>query len=98
MIYDCQMKANHQGEEMKYKQLGAGDVLEVGDVIIFRHSLGDRKYIVCRVSKNIAFVRWNEVAEGKFKRRLDWSKPTPIPRADYDYMGREAYRPIKAVK
>jgi hypothetical protein len=46
--------------------LESGEQLKVGDVIVHKHCFGGGKYRVHRVSKKYAFVKYNDVAEGKY--------------------------------
>ncbi len=53
--------------------------IEVGDTIVSSHAFGGSTWVVHRVSKKFAFVRLNDVAEGKFRRELGFSGPQPYP-------------------
>ena len=79
---------------MKYRQRKAREKIEVGDVIAIENCFGRKSHPVVRVTKTAAFIRWNDGAEGKFRRVLVWNSPTPIPRQQWDYTHREVYAPI----
>lgn len=49
-----------------------GYELQLGDVIIAKHALGKNRHVVTRVTKKYAFVKFNDVAEGKFPRIFDF--------------------------
>jgi hypothetical protein len=51
------------------KRAPDGYLIQVGDVIRAEHALGTSNFRVHRVTKNYAFVRFNEIAEGKFPRQ-----------------------------
>ena len=65
---------------MKYADFGY--VIQPGDVIE-ANFLGTRRHEVRRVTKTMAFVRWNDVAEGKFPRVFDLHFSV-IPRPRYN--------------
>ena len=45
--------------------------LQVGDVIVSNHPQRLNRYVVHRVTNKYAFVKYNDVAEGKFPRVVD---------------------------
>ena len=53
---------------MKYREAEEGHQINIGDVIVNENSFGKTSYTVERTTKCFAFVRYNEVAEGKFPR------------------------------
>lgn len=57
---------------MELKKLKSGDMLEVGDKIRMNSFIGTSWFPVSRVTPKFAFVKWNDVAEGKFQRMIDY--------------------------
>lgn len=47
--------------------------LEVGDILLHETWMGKRTYKVHRVTKTMAFVWFNDICEGKFKRDLGFN-------------------------
>lgn len=48
--------------------VGDGYELQIGDTIVSKHTFGNNKHTVIRVTKKYAFVKYNDVAEGKYPR------------------------------
>jgi hypothetical protein len=46
--------------------------LQVGDIIVAKHAFGNNRHTVIRVTKRYAFVKYNDVAEGKYPRIFDF--------------------------
>ena len=53
---------------IKARKLQPGETIEVNDIIVSVSWTGKKTYRVKRVTPKYAFVRWNDVAEGSFKR------------------------------
>ena len=65
------------------KKVQDGHELKVGDVIISKHAFGGSKWAVHRVTKKYAFVWYNDIAEGKFPRVLEFNFQ-PLPRQQWN--------------
>ena len=79
---------------MKVRKIVEGDLIEVGDRIKVDTALGTQWQEVTRVTAKYAFVRYNDVAEGKYKRRYDGFGFQPIPRQQWITNQYSAWRPI----
>jgi len=55
-------------KKVKVRRLTSSDTLEVGDLIMKKDFLGERTFKVHRVTPKYAFIRWNDIAEGSFRR------------------------------
>jgi hypothetical protein len=51
---------------MKGIRLKEGDGLQVGDVLVRKTRFGTSIFPVVRITKKYAFVRYNDVSEGKY--------------------------------
>lgn len=60
-----------------------GYLIQVGDIITSTAMGTTKKHVVHRVTKTLAFVRYNDVAEGKFRRVYNSFCFGPIPREHY---------------
>lgn len=60
------------------------DTIEVGDRIRIKNAFGSKVYTVHRVTKTMAFIRYNEAAEGRFRREVGPFGPKKIGRATWD--------------
>ena len=57
---------------MKINKLNVGETVEVGDILRHENPITGKSYFkVGRVTPKYAFVKWNEVGEGKFKRVVE---------------------------
>lgn len=54
------------------KKAPEGHCINVGDIIVAKHSFGNNKWEVKRVTPKYAFVMYNDTAEGKFPRIFDF--------------------------
>lgn len=77
---------------MKVRYLKDGEQVEVGDIIIHTHTFGSAHYTVHRVTPKYAYVRFNDVAEGKFPRVVGFGF-TSLPRAQWPLTEYKACRP-----
>lgn len=69
-----------------------GYELKVGDKILINNRLTKpTAYTVHRVTKNYAFVMWNDIAEGKFPRVVDWRFQS-LPRHQFNMNTYEVIR------
>lgn len=48
-----------------------GYELQIGDIIVAKHAFGNNRHIIHRVTPKYAFVRYNDVCEGKYPRVFD---------------------------
>ena len=63
------------------KKIEEGQQIEVGDLIQMKNYAGVKNWRVHRVTKKFAFVRWNDVSEGKFRRTVHPGfQPLPFTR------------------
>jgi hypothetical protein len=63
--------------------LNEGDLLQVGDIIHATHpTFGLKRHHVHRVTKCYAFVKWNDLAEGKFPIQYNYRFES-FPREQY---------------
>lgn len=62
--------------------LSHGDELQIGDVIVSKTGFGTQRRSVHRVTKKYAFVKYNDVAEGKYPRKYDMYFES-LPRHQY---------------
>lgn len=60
-----------------------GYLIQVGDIIASTAMGQTKKFKVHRVTKTLAFVRYNDIAEGKFRRVYNSFWFGPIPREHY---------------
>lgn len=77
---------------MTYEQLTDGETLEVGDVIKHESALGNRRYKIHRVTAKYAFIKYNDVAEGKYHRVITWAGPRRAKRLQWDTTRYTAWR------
>ena len=80
---------------MRVRKLKNGESLSVGDMVKCKHQLCTRWETVHRVTKSFAFVRYNDVAEGKYKREYNDFGFGPIPRQTWKQTVYSAWRPIE---
>ena len=81
---------------MRVRKLKNGEMLDIGDRIKVEHPVfGTRWETVHRVTKSFAFVRYNDVAEGKYKREYNDFGFGPIPRQTWKQTVYSAWRPIE---
>lgn len=66
------------------KKATDGYEIKVGDIIKTEHVFGKKTYSVHRVTKKYAFVKYNDVAEGKFPRIYDSFWFSSLPRQAYN--------------
>ena len=85
---------------MRVRKLRDGDLLEVGDRIKVEHrGIGGTHWeTVVRVSKAYAFVRYNEHAEGKYRREYKDLYFEPLPRSAWKTTNYSAWRPVEQVE
>ena len=87
------MSDDTQGRKKSVRQLGAGDLLDVGDIIAIDGAYGRSRLRVVRVTKKHAFVRVNDYAEQCYRRVVgSWDWPVPVPKPKWDRDIRRAYR------
>jgi hypothetical protein len=79
---------------MRVKKLPDGAQIEVGDRILHDASLGKSWHTVHRVTPKFAFVKYNDVAEGKYPRLLSYFGWGPRPKILWDTTQYSAWRPI----
>lgn len=79
---------------VKVRPLNDGESIEVGDRIKVETSLGVKWHTVSRVTKLYAFVRYNERAEGKFRREYSDFGFAPLPRQTWLTNRYSAWRPV----
>ena len=82
---------------MKARVLARGDILEVGDILRQESWAGKRTYRVHRVTRTLAFIFYNESAEGSFKRDSIGDKGRIRPRGSdtFSQVSWTAYREIQ---
>jgi len=81
---------------MKVRKLEDGEPIEVGDRIRIENYLGVSWQAIHRVTKHYAFVKWNERAEGKFKRIYKQFGFDIIPYQKWNTTRYSVWRPILA--
>jgi hypothetical protein len=79
---------------MKVRKIKDGVMLEVGDRIQCDTSFGVKWETIHRVTKRFAFVRYNDVAEGKYKREYQDFGFCPLPRQQWRTTQYSAWRPV----
>lgn len=81
---------------MKVRRLEDGEELQVGDRIKrdSRGIGGTYWETVHRVTKVFAFVRYNEHAEGKYRRKYQDFGFGPVPRPKWSRTQYSAWRPV----
>ena len=79
---------------MKVRKLKNGDAIQVGDKIRLEHALGIRWETVHRVTAKYAFVKYNDIAEGKYRREYNDFGFSPIPRDTWKTTNYSAWRPV----
>lgn len=79
---------------MKVRKLKDGDLIEVGDRIKVETNLGVQWETVHRVTAKYAFVRYNERAEGKYRREYQDFGFSPRPRQTWLTNRYSAWRPV----
>jgi len=84
---------------MKMRKLNIGDELQVGDKIRSETSFGMYWNTVFKTTPKFAYVKWNDIAEGKFDRvfkdSIYWG---PLPRPKWPMTQYSAWREIKEGK
>lgn len=75
------------------KRLNDGETIQVGDVIESKSVIGTRKFEVHRITKRYAFVRYNDVAEGKYPVIYNRFGFQPLPKARWNMVDYAVYRP-----
>lgn len=78
------------------RKLKDGDAIQVGDRIKVETALGTQWEIVQRVTDKFAFVRYNERAEGKYRREYDGFWFAPLPRQKWSTNQYSAWRPVES--
>ena len=81
---------------MKVRKLTDGEEIQVGDYIRAEHmGIGGKShYKVHRVTKRYAFVRYNDVAEGKYPRVYVELGFVSLPRQQWCTTTYSAWRPV----
>ncbi len=87
------MSDDAQSRKKSVRQLGAGDLLDVGDIIAVDGAYGRSRLRVSRTTKTRAFVRINDCVEACYRREIgSWGWPVPVPKPMWDAEDRRAYR------
>ena len=80
---------------MRVRKLKDGDMIEVGDRIKCEHlGWGTKWDTIHRVTPKFAFVKYNDVAEGKYKRMYRDFGFEPLPRTKWRQTSYSAWRPV----
>lgn len=83
---------------MKYTKLKDNEKIQIGDVIIHKTAFGKGVYVVHRLTKKYAWVKYNDVAEGKYPIIFNHFDFHSLPRDTWDTTVYTVYRPIKEKK
>ena len=81
---------------MKVRKLKDGALIEVGDRIRVEHLGFEVSWeTVHRVTKKFAFVKYNDAAEGKYRREYNDFGFCPLPRKTWLTTSYSVWRPIE---
>ena len=81
---------------MRVRKLKNGEMLDIGDRIKVEHPFfGTNWETVLRVTNKFALVRYNDIAEGKYRREYDDFGFEPIPRTKWRQTQYSAWRPVE---
>ena len=84
---------------MRVRKLKNGDMIEVGDKIKVEHrGWGVQWETIHRVTPKFAFVKYNDVAEGKYRRVYSEFTFSPIPSQLWNSTSYSAWRPLESEK
>ena len=79
----------------KLRKLNDHETVEIGDIIeTDTRGFGVRNYTIYRVTKTMAFVKYNDVADGKFPRVYVSFGYSSIPRPEWPTNIYTVYRKI----
>ena len=79
---------------MKYEKLKDGEQLQVGYILVHITAFGNQKYKVYILTKKYAWVKYNDVAEGKFPLIYSDFGFTSLPKQHYETSTWKAYKPL----
>lgn len=79
---------------MKYASVEDGHEIQIGDLITADGGFGKSKHLVHRVTKKYAFVKYNDVAEGKFPRVYDSFWFCSLPKQKWQTTTYKVFKPL----